>query len=182
MGTNNPSEEQLDLVTGRIIEIAQAVCPYIALEQDSYFDEMGFEGPLARELTTRLNTYVGNAEDVQISLDECPQPRRMARHMLENVEYDVLEKPLNAALLREADDFDAPKEVGSGLAGKRNIILAVVAILVLVLCIVAFIVLGGGGSNASSESGESAGHGGQGRAHGGGGHGGRGKAWRNGSA
>ena len=40
MCTNNPSEDQLELVTSRIVEISQALYPYVALEDTSYFDEV----------------------------------------------------------------------------------------------------------------------------------------------
>jgi len=171
------------MVTTRIIEIAQAVCPYIALENDSYFDEMGFEGGLATELTTRLIVYAGNAEDVPISLDENPQPRRMARYLLENVDIEILEKPLTAALLKEVDDLDGSvKPDGSGGNGRsRNLMLAIIAVVVLVLCIAAFIMLGGGGSQPEPLLTTHGGHRGGGAPPGGPG-GGKGKGrWRNSS-
>ena len=40
--TSNPSEEQLELVQGRILELSSALYPYVGLDEDgnSYFDEV----------------------------------------------------------------------------------------------------------------------------------------------
>ena len=44
MGTNNPSEEQMELVTARVIEIAQSLAEEACmLEAQGYFDECGFD-------------------------------------------------------------------------------------------------------------------------------------------
>ena len=88
MGTNNPSDEQLELVTGRIVELAQSLYPYVALEDNSYFDEAGFDDEMSAQLQAKLVEYIGNAEDVTPSLEEHPQPRRLARYLLENVDYE----------------------------------------------------------------------------------------------
>ena len=48
--TSNPSEEQLDLVGQRIIDMAQAICPFVALEAETYFDEAGLDEGMIAEL------------------------------------------------------------------------------------------------------------------------------------
>ena len=108
MPTSNPSDEQLELVTGRVIELAQALYPYVALDDGAYFDTAGFDEHMAAELAARVEGYCRNADGVAISpLEEQPTPRRMARYLLEMVEWEVLEAPLSSALLAEPKDLEA---------------------------------------------------------------------------
>eukprot|EP00966_Prymnesium_polylepis_P313210 7237221-Prymnesium_polylepis.3 len=67
--TSNPSEEQLELVAGRIVEIAQAICPFVALEAETYFDEAGFDDDMCKELFKRVVIYIENPEGVEPSLE-----------------------------------------------------------------------------------------------------------------
>lgn len=174
--TSNPSEEQLELVTSRIVDIAQAVCPFIALDDNSYFDEAGFVKDMAAELQRRLTIYIAEAEGVEPSLEDHPQPRRMARYLLENVEYDVLEVPLASPLLAEFSPDDVKKPDAPLIAGiPRQYILAAVAALVLVLIFLAFFFSTGAPAEESLAAPK--------HDHTMGRHGGRGKGggWRNGS-
>ena len=78
MPTSNPSDEQLELVTGRVIELAQALYPYVALDDGAYFDTAGFDEHMAAELAARVEGYCRNADGVAISpLEEQPTPRRL---------------------------------------------------------------------------------------------------------
>ena len=87
MGTNNPSEEQMELVTGRVIEIAQSLAEEACmLEAQGYFDECGFDlEARGAALTAKLKQYIKDAEDVdpnselicaleRPSLAACAQP------------------------------------------------------------------------------------------------------------
>ena len=117
MGTNNPSEEQLELVTSRIIELAQSLFPYIALDDNSYFDEAGFDDAMSAQLQAKLTEWLGSAEGVTPSPEEHPQPRRMARYLLENVDYDeVLAPPLSPALLSGKTDLAVMKPAAGARA------------------------------------------------------------------
>lgn len=151
--TSNPSEEQLEFVTGRIIDIAQAVLPFAMLDADTYFDEAGFDEGLSAVLQERLAAYCGQADDVLPSVEDHPQPRRMARYLLENVDYDVLEAPLPAALLAEAPTTGGPAK--GGLIGgtgsdavllgyPRHLVIAAAATLLLLLlaCIALYLTTG----------------------------------------
>ena len=133
MGTNNPSDEQLDLVTERecppskpsaaarhlaavaptapeldpsprttcpfvstgIISIASSLYPYVALDANSYFDEAGFDDEMSAQLQAKLTEYIQSADEVVPSPEEHPQPRRMARYLLENVDYDEVRHSLS---------------------------------------------------------------------------------------
>ena len=68
MPTSNPSDEQLELVTGRVIELAQALYPYVALDDGAYFDTAGFDEHMAAELAARVEGYCRNADGVAIYL------------------------------------------------------------------------------------------------------------------
>ena len=118
-GTSNPSEEQLALVTARVIEIASAISETAAsLDGSGYFEDSGFDDEeRGAALSARLLEY-SNAEELDPNIDDHPQPRRMARYLLENVEFEVLQAPLPSALLT------IPKEVadaseGAGLSSSR---------------------------------------------------------------
>jgi len=183
MGTNNPSDEQLDLVTERIISLASSLYPYVAMDANSYFDEAGFDDEMNAQLQAKLTEYIQNAEEVVPSLEEHPQPRRMARYLLENVDYDeVLSKPLEGALLSGAKvNVVAVKPAGGGGGGggtilgmPRNVVLgAALVLLLLLICVAVFYLLGmaSGGSAAAATAGAGR-HGGVGAGAGGGGGGG----------
>ena len=119
-GTSNPSEEQLALVTARVIEIASAISETAAsLDGSGYFEDSGFDDEeRGAALSARLLEYCGSVEELDPNIDDHPQPRRMARYLLENVEFEVLQAPLPSALLT------IPKEVadaseGAGLCSQR---------------------------------------------------------------
>jgi len=175
--TSNPSEEQLELVAGRIVEIAQAICPFVALEAETYFDEAGFDDDMCKELFKRVVIYIENPEGVEPSLEDHPSARRLARYLLENVDYDVLEAPLSSKLLAEMEE---PKKAGGGgalLFGlPRPVVLGGLIVLLLALCALAYFAIQGG---ASSPSPALEGAGGKHSTHGHGGKGFGGK--RNGS-
>lgn len=175
MGTNNPSEEQLELVTGRIVELAQSLYPYVALEDNSYFDEAGFDDEMSAQLQAKLVEYIGNAEDVTPSLEEHPQPRRLARYLLENVDYDTLATPLSPSLLSGAKvNVVSVKPAGDGaLFGlPRNVVLGAAAVvLLLLICVAVFYFFGmaSGGVSAAAATDAAAHHGGGRGGRGGGG-------------
>jgi hypothetical protein len=153
MGTNNPSEEQLELVTGRIIELASALLPYVALEEDSYFDEAGIDGEMLAELSQRIAAYCGNVEGFEISLEDHPQPRRLARYLLENVDFEVLEPPLPAALLREPASVPRVIEADHGkIAGidRRLVIAGLFLVSVLLALAIMWILSKGGAAEATA--------------------------------
>ena len=79
--TSNPSEEQLELVQGRILELSSALYPYVGLDEDgnSYFDEVrslrhctgcacppsptpsaqaGYDEAMAAQLVAALKEYI----------------------------------------------------------------------------------------------------------------------------
>lgn len=88
MPTSNPTEEELELVTTRVVELAQALYPYVALDDNSSFEHAGFDEDMAAELTARLVSYCQDTEGIMISpLEEQPTPRRMARYLLEEVPF-----------------------------------------------------------------------------------------------
>ena len=101
MGTNNPSEDQIERVQSQIIAIAQSITGEAdMLEANSYFDECGFDSEArALALAAKLKTYCKNADDLDPNIEDQPQPRRMARYLLENVEYEILDAPLSTELL-----------------------------------------------------------------------------------
>ena len=187
MGTNNPSEEQLTLVQSRIIDLAASIAEEASmLEANSYFDEMGFDVESnGAQLSAKLKEYCAgseNIDDVDPSIEDHPQPRRMARYLLENVEYEILEKALDPKLLssKPAVEVTAIKSAGGGSGGAmlfgypRNLVLGLAAILILMVLAIGMVLQAGGGS-ASSNHVPLGGGGGGGRR--GGGRGGR----RNGS-
>ena len=91
-GTSIPSEEQLALVTARVIEIASAISERAAsLDGSGYFEDSGFDDEERGEaLSARLLEYCGSDEELDTNIDDHPQPRRMARYLLEHVEFEVL--------------------------------------------------------------------------------------------
>merc|ERR1740138_401049 len=102
MGTNNPTDEQLGLVESRIIALADTVVdPGLPMESDSYFDEHGFDlESAAGQLSAKIKAYCKDSDGPEPSLEDHPQVRRMARYLLENVDYEILEAPLGADLLQ----------------------------------------------------------------------------------
>ena len=60
----------------------------MALDANSYFDEAGFDDEMSAQLQAKLTEYIQSADEVVPSPEEHPQPRRMARYLLENVDYD----------------------------------------------------------------------------------------------
>ena len=143
-GTNNPSDDQLELVTSRIIDLAQALYPYVALDDNSYFDEAGFDAEMLSALTARIMEYIGSADGVEVSLEDHPQPRRLARYLLENVEYDVLEPPLAAHLLKEEPSVPKP-HTGGSMSINRCFGLQpmhIIAIIVFLALLIAFVFVG----------------------------------------
>ena len=165
-------------MTQRIVDIAQAVCPFIALDDNSYFDEAGFVNEMGVELHRRLLEYTGTAEGIDPALDEHPQPRRLARYLLENIEYDVLEAPLASGLLDEFSPDAAKPKTGLIAGLPRHYALAGMAVLLLVLiCVVIFFTMGQPSSESEAQMLPKHDHS-LGR-HGGGR--GKGAGWRNGS-
>lgn len=174
--TSNPSEEHLELVTSRIIDIAQAVCPFVSLDDNSYFDEAGFVKEMSSELHRRLLVYVNHAEGVNPSLEDYPQPRRMARYLLENVEIEVLETPLAPCLLEEFTPDARKAEAGIIAWTRKHSVLAAITVLVVIfLCVLIVFALRGAASEGQAQLTK--------HEHVGTRHGGRGKGvgWRNGS-
>lgn len=172
MGTNNPSDEQLELVTSRIIEISQALYPYVALDGNSYFDDAGYDEEMAAQLTAKLKEYIQNAEEVEPSpLEDQPQPRRMARFLLENVDTAILEAPLSSKLTSgEKVTVVSIKPAGSGgelLFGlpKAYVMAAAAVMAILIVCVVVFLMLGPGSGVAAAAGGggKRGGRGGRGR-------------------
>jgi hypothetical protein len=180
MGTNNPSEEQLELVEKRIIALADTcVDPGLPMESDSYFDEHGFDlESAAGQLASKIKAYCKNAEGLDPSLEDHPQVRRMARYLLENIEFDILEAPLSSELLQmKAKGGAISKSTGGGGAGglSRIALLGAVAFFVLLVCVLAFVFMGGGvGTKAHMSHIHPAASGGPRL--------GKGRGWRNGSA
>ena len=112
-GTSNPNEEQLALVTARVIEIASAISETAAsLDGSGYFEDSGFDDEeRGAALSARLLEYCGSVEELDPNIDDHPQPRRMARYLLENVEFEVLQAPLPSALLtREPRDSSSHRQ------------------------------------------------------------------------
>lgn len=146
MGTNNPSEDQLALVEQRIIALADTIVdPGLPMESDSYFDEHGFDlESAAGQLAAKLKTYCKNAE-VEPSLEDHPQVRRMARYLLENVDYEILEAPLSKDLM-QMKDASSSKASGATTGSSKTLIYVGLAFLVLFVCAALFVMLGGGGS------------------------------------
>ena len=149
-GTNNPSEEQMELVTARIIELAQSVDDSaVMLEAGGYFDEFGFDlEARAGQLSAKILEYckgAENFEELDPSIEDHPQPRRMARYLLENVEYDILEKKLSADLIRSKPAVSTVStKSGSGDAATlfgypRMLVLALAVVLALMLLAVGYL-------------------------------------------
>ena len=153
MGTNNPSDEQLELVESRIIELADScVDPGLPIESDSYFEEHGFDiESAAGQLTAKLKAYCRDA-DVAPSIEDHPQVRRMARYLLENVDYDILSAPISSELLKSKPKSGGSTSGGGGGGGGGGLTrgkMAVAAVLlVLALFLIYFFVLSGGGEEA----------------------------------
>ena len=188
MGTNNPSEEQLALVEQRIIALADTVVdPGLPMESDSYFDEHGFDlESAAGQLATKIKAWCKNAEGLEPSLEDHPQVRRMARYLLENVDYEILEAPLEAAVLK-MNVKGASTSGGSSMAGGSRTLLYVGLVALVVLACVAMLYLLSGDAtkphHLHAPGGGGGGGGGGGSGGGGGGRGGRGgRGWRNDSA
>ena len=126
---------------------------------------------MASQLTAKLKEYIQNAEDVEPSpLEDHPQPRRMARYLLEGVDYAVLEVPLSSKLLSgEKVTVVAIKPAGGGgeliLGMPRAYVMAAAAVVaILIVCVVVFLMLGpGGGVAAAAGGGKRGGRGGRGR-------------------
>ncbi|KAL1503300.1 hypothetical protein AB1Y20_011352 [Prymnesium parvum] len=147
--TSNPSEEQLDLVSGRIIEIAQAICPYVALEAETYFDA-ALDEDMCAELFKRVIVYIENPEGVEPNVEDHPSARRLARYLLETVEYDILAAPLNPKLLKDMPLPSAGASSGLVMGYPRNVVVALAVAAVLLLCILAFFLLGGSAAPSPS--------------------------------
>eukprot|EP00322_Chrysochromulina_rotalis_P025011 CAMPEP_0115859402 /NCGR_PEP_ID=MMETSP0287-20121206/16597_1 /TAXON_ID=412157 /ORGANISM="Chrysochromulina rotalis, Strain UIO044" /LENGTH=169 /DNA_ID=CAMNT_0003313701 /DNA_START=53 /DNA_END=559 /DNA_ORIENTATION=- len=146
MGTNNPSEEQMELVQSRIIEIAQSLTEEACmLEANGYFDEVGFDiEARGASLAAKIKEYCQNAEDLDPNIEDHPQPRRMARYLLENVEYDILEKPLSAELIASKPQVVSTVGGGDGATVfglPRNIALGIAALLVLLFVVALYFAL-----------------------------------------
>eukprot|EP00316_Scyphosphaera_apsteinii_P017128 CAMPEP_0119308862 /NCGR_PEP_ID=MMETSP1333-20130426/12813_1 /TAXON_ID=418940 /ORGANISM="Scyphosphaera apsteinii, Strain RCC1455" /LENGTH=185 /DNA_ID=CAMNT_0007312731 /DNA_START=23 /DNA_END=580 /DNA_ORIENTATION=+ len=168
--TSNPSDEQLDLVTSRIIDLAQALYPYVALDENANFDDAGFDDEMSAELTTRLIAYCGHKDGIcPAPLEDQPTPRRMARYFLEEVDWEVLEQPLDRRLLSPP----APKTKSSSvllLGFPRNFVLAIGVVVLIVLLVILFLVFSSSAPSATPQVQNvppGTHHGGQGR-HGGG--------------
>ena len=171
MGTNNPSEEQLALVESRIIALADScVDPGLPLDSDSYFDEHGFDlESAAGQLAAKLKAYCKDAEGLEPSLEDHPQVRRMARYLLENVDYEVLEAPLSNDLLSSKKPAAKSAAGGGGalLFGfPRPAVIGAALLLLVIICALVFFL--SGASTPSLESKHGAPH-----VHAAGGRGGR---------
>ena len=165
LGTNNPSEEELEAVQGRIIEIATSIADAATmLEANSYFDECGFDIEAnGAQLSAKIKEWLKESEgveDLDPSIEDHPQPRRMARYLLENVESDLLEKPIPSELLKlkAAVSVTAIKSAGGAdgdgplLFGyPRNLVLALALVLVLMLGAIGYIVMSSSGGAGASE-------------------------------
>ena len=146
MGTNNPSEDQIERVQSQIIAIAQSITGEAdMLEANSYFDECGFDSEArALALAAKLKTFCKNADDLDPNIEDQPQPRRMARYLLENVEYEILDAPLSTELLSSKPVVSSK---GSGAGGEsiaglpRNAVLAIAALLVLLFFVALYFAL-----------------------------------------
>ena len=172
MGTNNPSEEQIEHVQAKIIELATSITDDAAmLEANSYFDECGFDvESRGNALQAKLIEYIEKAEDVDPTVEDHPQPRRMARYLLENVDYEILEKPLSSALVKSKPTVTV-KSAGEGamLFGyPRNLVLALALVLLLMIGAIAFVV-SSMGAEPEHNHGGGGGLGGEGFGGGGGG-------------
>ena len=183
MGTNNPTDEQLELVESRIIALADTIVdPGLPLEADSYFDEHGFDlESAAGQLSAKLKLYCKDAEGVEPSLEDHPQVRRMARYLLENVDYDILSAELSSELLSSK-----PAAAGGGGGGaiaapdtKKMTMIVGAILLVLALCAVLYFFVFSGGAKAAEGGIDMSSMTGGGR---GGRGGGRAHRFRNGSA
>ena len=168
--TSNPSEEQLELVGQRIIDMAQAICPFVALEAETYFDEAGLDDAMCKELFKRVIAYIENPADVEPNLEDHPSARRLARYLLENVEYEILEAPLNPKLLAEMEETPAASGGALIMGLPRNVVLGGAVALVLILCLLAFFMLSGSSSGAAGAA-AVAGDAGAAKPHSGHGHG-----------
>ena len=182
MGTNNPTDEQLELVESRIIALADTIVdPGLPLEADSYFDEHGFDlESAAGQLSAKLKLYCKDAEGVEPSLEDHPQVRRMARYLLENVDYDILSAELSSELLSSK-----PAAAGGGGGAiaapdtKKMTMIVGAILLVLALCAVLYFFVFSGGAKAAEGGIDMSSMTGGGR---GGRGGGRAHRFRNGSA
>jgi hypothetical protein len=186
MGTNNPSEDQLQLVESRIIALADTVVdPGLPMDGDSYFDEHGFDlESAAGQLSAKLKRYCADQEGLEPSLEDHPQVRRMARYLLENVDYEVLDTPLPPELLSmKATAIKSTSGSGTAVGGvpRHLVIYGGVALAVLAIFLVLYFVLGSGGvaDDGTAKPHHEGGHRHSGGGSGGGGGGGRGRAWRN---
>ena len=180
-GTNNPSEEQIELVQSRVIELAQSLADEASmLDANAYFDECGFDiESRGQQLSAKIKQYCEGAEDLEDlepSIDDHPQPRRMARYLLENIDIEILEKPLSADLVKSkpAVSVTAIKSTGGGgdeamiFGYPRNLVIALIVVLLLMAGAIGFVVMKSSGGGAPIHVGG-----------GGGGRGGKGKGWRN---
>lgn len=145
--TSNPSEAQLDHVTSRIIEMAQAVCPFAILEADTYFDH-SLDPPMCEELLRRVHIYIEHADAADPNFEDHPSPRRLARYLLETVDYDILEAPLLPKLL--ADFSPDSHDRGSAWSVRSRWLLGL-AVLAACLCVLALL-LGGGSSSPALDA------------------------------
>ena len=160
-GTNNPTEEELELVTAKIIEIANVVTDDACmLEPQGYFDECGFDiEARGNALNVKLKEWSQNAEDVEPLIEDHPQPRRMARYLLENVDYAVLAAPLSAELLKKPTTAVKPAGGVGGLS--RNRVMLILAVVILLICLALLFALwpaAAPGADAGAGSGGGGGH------------------------
>ena len=171
----------MELVQDRIISLAQSLREEAAmLDATGYFDEFGFDLEASgAQLNAKLKEYCAGSENIDEldpSVEDHPQPRRMARYLLENVEYEILEKPLSEALVKSKPKVDViaiKTAAGDGplLFGyPRNLVLALLLVVVLMMCAIGYVVMS---SSSSSSAGVAAAAPMGGGGGGGGGRGGR---------
>jgi len=166
----------MELVQSRVIELAQSLREEAAmLDATGYFDEFGFDLEASgAQLSAKIKEYCTgseNYEELEPSVEDHPQPRRMARYLLENVEYEILEKPLSEALVKSKPKVDVIGIKSAGGDGAmlfgypRNLVLALMLVVILMVCAIGYVMMSSSSSAAAAAGGA--------MAHGGGGRGGR---------
>ena len=104
------------------------------------------------QLSAKIKAYCKEAEGLEPSLEDHPQVRRMARYLLENVEWETLEAPLSPELLQmKGKSSSASRTGGTVVAGlPRHVLYGGLVFAVLLICVVLFVMLGGGGGGAAA--------------------------------
>merc|ERR1712137_399030 len=108
-------------------------------------------GEMGAELTSRIHKYCDYADGVIASLEEHPQPRRLARYLLENVDYEILEQPLSSGLLAGPSEPVAKDSPGLIAGFPRHYVFAAALVIVLIVLLLVFFFMQAGPDSGGLE-------------------------------